>query len=149
MSLLPSGVCVVTTLPAGRPAGATAGAVSSLSLSPPLVLACLDRGSRTLAALDEVGRFAINVLGGDSEELARRFATKSEQAVKWEGVGWSKRAGVPWLDAAILRIACSLRDLHEGGDHRIAIGEIAEIDAPGGEPLLFWDGRYRPLADPG
>lgn len=149
MSLLPSGVCVVTALPAGRPAGATAGAVSSLSLSPPLVLACLERGSRTLGALDEAGRFAINVLGTDGEQLARRFSTKEEQAVKWEDVAWTERAGVPWLDAAILRIACSLRDLHEGGDHRIAIGEIAEIDAPGGAPLLFWDGRYTPLVDPG
>lgn len=149
MSLLPSGVCVVTALPAGLPAGATAGAVSSLSLAPPLVLACLERGSRTLAALDEAGRFAINVLGADGEQLARRFSTKAEQAVKWEGVAWTERAGVPWLDAAILRIACSLRDLHEGGDHRIAIGEIAEIDAPGGGPLLFWDGRYMPLVDPG
>ena len=44
----PTGVTVVTAMGADGPAGATANAVTSLSLEPPMMLACLDRGSRTL-----------------------------------------------------------------------------------------------------
>ncbi|MDP9228098.1 MAG: flavin reductase, partial [Actinomycetota bacterium] len=43
----PTGVTVVTAIGANGPSGATANAVTSLSLDPPMMLACLDRGSRT------------------------------------------------------------------------------------------------------
>ena len=145
LALLPTGVSIVTSLAGGEPAGATAGAVASLSLEPPLLLACLDRGSRTLAAVRESERFGINVLSAESEDVAHRFSTKEHPTVKWGGVDWEERAGVPWIEGTILRAACELCDLHEGGDHVIAIGSLLELDAPGGEPLLFWEGRYRGL----
>ena len=149
MAMLPTGVCVVTATGTGGPAGATAGAVSSLSLAPPLMLACLDRGSRTLAAVRESERFGINVLGAASEDLAHRFSTKEHPTVKWDGVGWSERSGVPWIEGSVLMMACRLRDLHDGGDHVIATGEVAELEAPGGDPLVFWGGAYRPLGGAG
>ena len=86
MGLLPTGVTVVTTLADGSPSGATAGAVSSLSLEPPLMLAALDRGSRTLAAVEESRRFGVNVLGAASEPVAHRFSTKEHHTVKWDGI---------------------------------------------------------------
>jgi flavin reductase (DIM6/NTAB) family NADH-FMN oxidoreductase RutF len=145
MGLLPTGVTVVTALSGGAPAGATAGAVSSLSLDPPLMLAALDRGSRTLSAVRDSRRFAVNVLGADAEPLAHRFSTKEDHAVKWDGIGWVERSGAPWIDGAVLTVGCALRDLHEGGDHVIATGEVLDIEARGGEPLVFWRGAYRGL----
>jgi flavin reductase (DIM6/NTAB) family NADH-FMN oxidoreductase RutF len=145
MGLLPTGVTVVTALADGAPAGATAGAVSSLSLDPPLMLAALDRGSRTLTAVRDSRRFAVNVLGADSEELAHRFSTKEHHTVKWDGIDWTERSGAPWIGGAVLAVTCGLRDLHDGGDHVIATGEVLEAEARGGEPLLFWRGAYRGL----
>lgn len=145
MAHLPTGVTVVTALADGVPAGATAGAVSSLSLDPPLMLAALDRGSRTLGAVRESRRFAVNVLAAGSEELAHRFSTKEHHSVKWDGIEWSERSGAPWIAGSVLAVTCGLRDLHDGGDHVIATGEILEVDAPGGEPLVYWKGAYRGL----
>jgi flavin reductase (DIM6/NTAB) family NADH-FMN oxidoreductase RutF len=145
MGLLPTGVTVVTALAEGSPAGATAGAVSSLSLDPPLMLAALDRGSRTLNAVRDSHRFAINVLGAGREDLAHRFSTKEHHTVKWDGIEWSERSGAPWIEGAVLAVTCGLRDLHDGGDHVIATGEVLEVEAPGGDPLLFWGGVYRGL----
>lgn len=145
MALLPSGVSVVTAL-AGAPAGATAGAVTSLSLEPPLMLACLDRGSRTLATVREARRFGINVLASDQEPLAHRFSTKEHHSVKWDGVRWEECEGVPWLEGCVLQLACRLRDLHDGGDHVIATGEVTRLETPGGEPLVFAHGAYRALS---
>jgi 3-hydroxy-9,10-secoandrosta-1,3,5(10)-triene-9,17-dione monooxygenase reductase component len=149
MALLPTGVSVVTALANGAPAGATAGAVSSLSLDPPLMLAALDRGSRTLGALRESHHFAVNVLGAENEELAHRFSTKEHHTVKWDGIEWTERAGAPWITGSVLAVTCALRDLHDGGDHVIATGEVLEVDAPGGEPLVFWRGAYRGLGEDG
>ncbi len=145
MAMLPTGVSVVTSLAGGEPAGATAGAVSSLSLEPPLMLACLDLGSRTLDSVRESRRFGVNVLAAASEDLAHRFSTKEHPTVKWGGVEWSERSGVPWIGGCVLNVACSLLELHEGGDHVIATGEVLELEAPGGDPLVFLGGEYRPL----
>ncbi|MFM9044033.1 MAG: flavin reductase family protein, partial [bacterium] len=50
LATFPTGIAVVTTFLGTEPIGATANAVTGLSLDPPLILACLDRGSPTLRA---------------------------------------------------------------------------------------------------
>ena len=145
LSSSPTGVTVVTALGAEGPAGATANAVTSLSLDPPLMLACLDRGSRTLAAARASGLFGVNALAAGHEELARRFMTKDPQPDKWVGVGWSESSGSPRLDDALMWVACELRDLIDGGDHLILTGNVLEADAREGRPLIFHRGAYRDL----
>jgi flavin reductase (DIM6/NTAB) family NADH-FMN oxidoreductase RutF len=146
MSLLPTGVTIVSAPGARGPAGATANAVTSLSLDPPLMLACLERASRTLAAVQTSELFAINVLRAGQAELARGFASKAPHDAKWAEVAWSERHGVPVLAEALLWIACELRDIHDGGDHAIVTGSIVALDGSGGgEPLVFHRGGYRGL----
>ena len=146
MGLVPTAVTVITAPGAEGPSGATANAVVSLSLDPPLMLAALDRRSRTLASLRSAGVFGVSVLGADQAELAHRFATKEPHPVKWDGVAWRDLAGVPAIDGATVSIACELRDLLDGGDHAIVTGEVTGIDVGEGvEPLVFSRGEYRPL----
>jgi flavin reductase (DIM6/NTAB) family NADH-FMN oxidoreductase RutF len=145
MSLVPTAVTIVTAQGSEGPAGATANAVASLSLEPPLMLACLDRGSRTLVTVREAGAFGISVLAADQEALARGFASKAPHAEKFRDVSHVEREGVPLIDGAVAWIACRLRDLHDGGDHEIAIGEVISVGAEGGDPLMFFAGGYRPL----
>lgn len=145
MTRLPTGVTIVTATGPDGPAGATANAVTSLSLEPPLMLACLDRGSRTLTALRETGRFGISVLASGQQHLADGFSTKAEHVEKWREVDYSERDGVPLLDGAVAWIACRLHALHDGGDHEIAIGEVFDLGGDGGDPLVFFGGTYRPL----
>jgi flavin reductase (DIM6/NTAB) family NADH-FMN oxidoreductase RutF len=145
MGMLPTGVTVVSALgPNGR-SGATASAVGSLSLDPMLMLACLDRGSRTLRAVQEAGRFGIDVLGAGQEDVARQFATKLPEADKWEGVQVSERDGIPALEGSVLWIACELQDVLMGGDHVILTGAVLDLEARGGEPLVHHGGSYRAL----
>lgn len=145
MGMLPTGVTVVTaTGPNGR-SGATASAVGSLSLEPMLMLACLDRGSRTLRSVQEAGRFGIDVLSAGQEEIARRFSTKLDEAEKWEGIDSSERGGIPVLAGTVLWVACELQDVLMGGDHVILTGAVIDLDARGGEPLVHHGGAYRAL----
>jgi len=145
MGTLPTGVTVVTAGGPDGPAGATANAVSSLSIEPMLMLACLDRGSRTLLAVQAANRFGVNVLHAGQEDLARAFATKAPVADKWEGVAWSERDSVPALDGALVFVACELRDVIAGGDHVIVTGAVTALETAEGVPLVFHEGEYRPL----
>jgi len=147
IALVPTAVTVVTAPGANGPSGATANAVVSLSLEPPLMLVALDQSSRTLASLRSAGAFGVSVLAAGQAELALRFATKDPHPVKWDSVAWSELAGVPAIDGAAVSIACELRDLLDGGDHAIVTGEVVEIRIgdEGVEPLIFSRGEYRPL----
>jgi flavin reductase (DIM6/NTAB) family NADH-FMN oxidoreductase RutF len=144
LSRIPTAVTVIATTADGSPSGATANAVVSLSLSPPLMLAALDRGSRTLDAVRRAGRFAINVLAADQADLARRFATKDPHPEKWAGVPWQDKGGMPLISGTLAWIGCELRELHDGGDHVILVGAVVEVEASDGEPLIFLGG-YRGL----
>ena len=146
MSGLPTGVTIVTANGGDGPAGATANAVSSLSIEPMMMLACLDRGSRTLLAVQAADSFGISVLHAGQEPIARAFATKAPVAEKWTGVAWSERDGLPAIDDALIWIACDLRDVISAGDHVIVTGEVRALEARKGDPLVFHGGEYRPLA---
>jgi flavin reductase (DIM6/NTAB) family NADH-FMN oxidoreductase RutF len=140
-----TGVTVVTAVGPQGPSGATANAVTSLSLDPPMMLACLDRGSRTLTSVRAQGRFGVNALAAGQAELARRFSAKHPEPEKWTVVTWTERQGLPRLQGALAWVACELRDLIDGGDHLILTGNVIEAEARDGQPLLFHRGDYRDL----
>jgi flavin reductase (DIM6/NTAB) family NADH-FMN oxidoreductase RutF len=145
MARFPTGVTVVTAIGPTGPAGATANAVASLSLEPPMMLAALDLGARTLIAVEHARIFGVNVLAGDQADIARRFSTKDPHPEKWDGVEWSEHAGAPRIEGAAIWIACELAEVHGGGDHAIVTGVVTDLEAGEGEPLLFLDGEYRPV----
>jgi flavin reductase (DIM6/NTAB) family NADH-FMN oxidoreductase RutF len=145
MAGLPTGVTIVSAAGSEGPAGATANAVTSLSIEPMMMLAALDRGSRTLLAVQAADRFGISVLHKGQERIARAFATKAPVAEKWAEVAWSERDGIPAVDDALIWVACDLRDVVAAGDHVIVTGAVTGLEATDGDPLVFHGGRYRPL----
>jgi len=139
-----TGVAIVTCNGPDGPAGLTTNAVTSLSLDPVLLLVAFDNGSRTLAAVRDSRRFAVNVLAAGQDDLARVFASKRVGREKFEAVTHVDAHGVPVLDGAIAWLACDLQDLRPAGDHTIGIGAVTHMHAePDGEPLVFFDGGYR------
>jgi len=145
MASLPTGVTIVTAAGPDGPAGATANAVCSLSIEPMLMLACLDRGSRTLLAVQAADHFGISVLHDGQESIARGFATKAPVEQKWAGVAWSDRGGIPAIDGAVVWVGCELRDVVAAGDHVIVTGDVTDLVTGEGRPLVFHGGEYRPL----
>lgn len=146
LGCFPTGVAVVTASGPAGPAGLTTNAFSSLSLDPPLVLVCFDRGSRTLDVVRDSGRFAVNVLRAEQEDLATLFAGKAPHPEKFAAVTHTAAHGVPVLDDALAWMVCDLEALHPGGDHEIGVGAVTALgrDA-GGEPLVFFGGQFRGL----
>ena len=142
-----TGVCVVTCEGRSGPAGLTTNAVSSVSLDPLLLLVCFDNTSRTLPAVRETRRFAVNVLREGQGELARVFASKRIARDKFDSVTHTVAHGVPVLDGALAWVACDLRELIAAGDHTIGLGSVTHMDADAdGRPLVWFAGGYTALA---
>jgi 3,4-dihydroxy-2-butanone 4-phosphate synthase len=143
-----TGVSVVTARDAdGKPVGTTANAISSVSLDPPLLLACLARNSETLQAIRETGRFGINILAAEQRHHSDRFAKKGEAVRSHEVEFDDHDSGVPILPGALATIACEVDAIHPAGDHEIVIGDARHLyhREPGAEPLLFYRGSYSQL----
>ncbi len=145
LATFPTGIAVVTTFRGAEPIGATANAVTGLSLDPPLILACLDRRSRTLKAIEASGRFGVNGLAAEHEGLARKFSDPESRETRWKDLDWEESHGSPRLKQVPLWVGCSLHDLVEGGDHLIAIGAVEEIEGRDADPLIYHGGDYHGL----
>ena len=149
MGTFATGVTVVTTIGDAGPAGMTANAVASLSLDPMLVMVGFDLRSRTLTAIRQSRRFAINVLAVDQECVSRTFASKQAEAEKFAVCPYTELSAVPVLDGILAWLRCDLADIYPGGDHVILVGNVLEMGGDDGEPLLFYGGHYRILGPPG
>ena len=140
-----TGVTVVTSIGAdGQPVGTTASAVSSLSLDPPLVLVCFDRGSLTLEAVRAHGAFVINVLAAAQRHLSANFA-RPGLAAAWDGVRHRLGpTGSPRLDGVLAALECTVEHRLPGGDHEIVVGRVRDVETAGdgAAPLLYWRGAY-------
>ncbi len=138
-----TGVTVVTATGAdGNPVGLTANSVTSVSLTPPLVLVCLSRESESLERIMESGGFAVNVLGSEQHDIASRFAGK-DRSSRWEGVEHHLlESGRPILNEVLAWLDCTIFERFEVGDHVILVGEAVAGDIAGGDPLLFFGGQY-------
>jgi 3-hydroxy-9,10-secoandrosta-1,3,5(10)-triene-9,17-dione monooxygenase reductase component len=138
-----TGVTVVTVATDAGPVGMTANAVCSLSIEPLLLLVCFDNAARTLPAVRHIGRFGVNVLGSDQEELARLFASKRPEREKFADVAHTVHDGIPVIEGVLAWVGCRLERLIPGGDHTIGIGAVQAAEAGVGEPLLWLRGSYR------
>jgi flavin reductase (DIM6/NTAB) family NADH-FMN oxidoreductase RutF len=128
------------------PAGATANALTSLSVAPPLALVCFDLSSRTLHAVRHSERFAINVLSTEQEAISRLFATKAPQEEKFAEIPYRLVAGAPVIEGCLAWLVCELESEVQRGDHVIAIGTVAAGHADHeAEPLLFFRSKYNTL----
>jgi 3,4-dihydroxy-2-butanone 4-phosphate synthase len=140
-----TGVSVVTARDGeGAPVGTTANAISSVSLDPPLLLACLARSSETLAAVRESGRFAVNILAAEQRHHSDRFAKKGSAVGAHEVEFDDHELGVPVLPGALATIACAVEAIYPAGDHEIVVGVAHHLEhrEPDAKPLLFYRGSY-------
>lgn len=146
----PTGVTIVTTCDeVGLPVGMTVNAVSALSLDPPQLLVCLQRGKYTLAAIRDCGHFAVNFLSHDQSPLSARFA--SARLDKFAEVQWSPgvQTGVPCLDGVIAVAECGVSDVIISGDHEIVVGTMIAGQSREGAALVYWNRDYHRLVRQG
>ena len=145
-----SGVTILTTRNAkGVDHGMTVSAFCSVSLDPPLVLACVENSTDTYRMLRVDEAFGVSILSETQEALSRRFAELS--AGRFDGVGYTRGdSGVILVDDAIAHLECRCVTRHQAGDHDIVVGAVEDahvgaVAAGAGRPLLYYRGGYAQL----
>jgi flavin reductase (DIM6/NTAB) family NADH-FMN oxidoreductase RutF len=136
-----TGVAVVTARHRDRDYGVTVSAISSVSLEPPLLLACIARSARTHAAVAGSRAFTVNVLRDDQRDLAQRFA--SAGADKFRDVPvHAPTVGGLLLDGALAQLECRVADEMAEGTHTVFLGAVARAEHFDGLPLVHFRGRF-------
>lgn len=143
-----SGITVITTMSGDEPVGMTCQSFSSVSLDPPLITFVPARTSRAWPLIQRAGRFCVNVLAADQEQVSGQMATKGVD--KFAGIEWTPSAatGSPVIAGTLAHLDCTIHAVYEGGDHFIVVGKVEHLEqhapeAPTTEPLLYFKGRYR------
>ncbi len=139
-------VTVLTYLdPEGRPCGLTATSVCSVSVSPPTLLACVNRASRTRDHIHAHGRFGVNILASTQQDVSNVCSRPGGDKVlpsTWL-LPPSPEATTPVLRAALAHLDCEAVRVHEEATHSIFVGQVRRIWlGEARDPLVYFDGTY-------
>jgi flavin reductase (DIM6/NTAB) family NADH-FMN oxidoreductase RutF len=119
----------------------TVNSFTSVSLSPPLVLWCLERRASSYEEFMAAPAYSVAILRADQQALSERFARhapapiESDQVELWE-------TGAPILKDRLAAFDCRITDRHGAGDHVVLIAQVERFEAGVGLPLLYFASRY-------
>ncbi|HRC40289.1 flavin reductase family protein [Nostocoides sp.] len=150
MGRLASGVVVLSANDGRHDHAMTATAFTSVSLDPPLVLACVERAARFHDLVLASGGFGVSILGVGQRAAAEWLATPGRPLVdQFERIPHRRGGGgAILLTESIATLECRTSALHPAGDHSILVGEVIAttlIDTPD-EALVHYRSRYGSLA---
>lgn len=138
-------VTIIAVGDEGNRTGLTATAVCSLTDSPPMVIACVNRNASAHSPIQLAKRFSINMLARDQNELARRFSSKKlEGEARFDADTWdTMTTGAPVLKNAIANLDCEVAQELSFDTHTIFIGRVMDCRFREDiEPLLYFRGEF-------
>ena len=147
-----STVVVVTHLDgAGAPRGMTATSMVALSASPPSLLVCIDRATRTHEEVMRAREFGVDLLSTQQRRIGVHCAQRGTDKLlrpSWLATDPPASAS-PRLAKSVVHVDCTIETALDAFTHTIVVGRIRSIwvnpDMP--DPLLYHDGAYARLAE--
>ena len=147
LSCRASGVSIVTSRDGDKIHGMTVSAFTEVSLDPPLVLVCADKGSNTHPVIEAGRVFAVNVLAADQQDLSNKFASKKDEHRRFEGLDYDTGdTGAPLIAGTVANFDCRVVAAHDAGDHVIYVGHVEGARRSDKEPLVYYGSAYRQLS---
>jgi flavin reductase (DIM6/NTAB) family NADH-FMN oxidoreductase RutF len=144
-----TGITVITLDSDNEVHGMTANAFTSVSLDPMLVLVCVDQRARTHGHLHAKKRFGVNVLAENQRTISEYYAHPArthDRAAEEAGAAFERTEhGTPVLRGALAYLECRLHSAQDAGDHTIFIAEVEEVVVREGNPLLYFESKYRKI----
>jgi flavin reductase (DIM6/NTAB) family NADH-FMN oxidoreductase RutF len=148
LSRLAAGVSIISTCKDDDRRGVTATAVCSVSASPPTILACVNTATGTCKMIEEVGRFAVNLLAEHHRPVAEAFAGRGglqgdERFVHGDWV--SGEGGLPVLETSLAALECRVDHMVIAGTHAVFFGIVEKVAFAERTPLIFHEGSFHIL----
>lgn len=146
MGKFATGVTVVATEVDGKVHGMTANAFMSVSLDPKLVVVSIAEKAQMLEKIKQSNSFSINILSAGQQEESMIFAKQIKEPRE---IVFDRLGEIPVLPGALAQVACEVSATHVEGDHTLFIGRVKDIniDESDAEPLIYYSGKYRSLAE--
>ena len=140
-----STIHIITLTLDGAPKGMTATAVSSLSMSPPSLLVCMNESVSMHGAMSGIDWFCVNVLTTRHVAVARTFSDSRLRDVRFETGQWNiGEEHAPRLADAQAAMLCKRVGHHRFGTHSIFLGEVHRVWLCGApDPLVYLDGAFQ------
>lgn len=137
-------VVIMTTEADGQRFAMSATAVCELSMEPPSLLVCVNKGASIHPALSRGLPFAVNILPHGLEDLANRCAGGVKGEDRFASGSWERsKLGPPVLADAQAALVCESDVKMDYGTHTIFIGRVIQVFETGRrDPLIYIDGRY-------
>lgn len=143
MRRLTSAVSVISTMHDGIRHGITVTSVTSVSMTPPSLLFCVNRASRLHDPVIRSGRFCVNILHAHQIDIADAFSGTRGADRFLCGEWTSDDNEVPFLIPAQANIFCETDAMSSYGTHSIVIGKVHHVAVLGQvAPLLYQNGQY-------
>lgn len=148
-----TGVTVITTSEAdgsgaaGKVHGMTANGVVSVSLTPPLALACIGHNRNSFPLIKANRRFGISILNSDQEEIARHYTKPPEERGPDDAISFADLGESKVIANAIAAMDCRVVSEYEAGDHTLFVAEVERLSIHEGEPMLWFQGRFGKFVD--
>ena len=146
------GTCSLITSGQGEErSGLVVTSAISLSMEPPLLLACINRQASSRQVLHSTGRFGLSALGAAHQAVAERFSGRGglRGAARYDGADWVETSnGVSLLADAPVAFDCTVEEMIDRATHSILIGRVQAVRTnPGQGALIYWNGAYRAMAE--
>lgn len=142
MGKFATGITIVTTEYDGEVMGMTVNAFMSVSLDPKLIAISIDEKARMYDKLQKTKKFGLSILSEEQKELSMIFA---KQMDKDRDISFLRQDDIPVLDDSIATLSCHIKETAKAGDHMIFIAEVSDLKMNGGDPILYYGGRYHTL----
>ena len=105
--------------------GFTANSFTSVSISPFLILFCLNKKANSNKALNIGNHFVVNILSSAQSNICNQFANNSlSPSERFSQVKTSStKNNVKIISDSVGWLECKVKNIVEGGDHFVYIGE--------------------------
>ncbi|VAV98239.1 NADH-FMN oxidoreductase [hydrothermal vent metagenome] len=130
----------------GGYAAMTVNSFTSVSLSPPLVLWCIETKAASYPAFMAATGYSVTILRADQRALSDRFANFAPEPVSPDEVEFWE-TGAPILKHRLAAFDCKIFARHEAGDHVVLVGEVVKFDSSDGAPLVYFASNYQTNGD--
>ncbi|MDA2892903.1 flavin reductase family protein [Mycolicibacterium sp. BiH015] len=142
----PSGVAAVCADVGDYSTGMLVSSLTSVSMDPPLLSVCIQKGSRTWAALESADALGISFLADGHTGLCSQFTAAGPQRLVGVDVTVTSEGAVLIPDSTAWFV-CTRHESISAGDHVIVLLRIESLSVhPDRRPLVFHGSAFRRIA---
>ena len=143
MRFLASSVSVVSAKDSnGKLYAMTASSVTSLTVEPPAILVCVNKGASIHDVLIPGSSLCINILSNDQQDISNLCSSKDPESKRFANDDWNTEE-IPFLKEAQSNIFSQVDEVIGYNSHSIIIAKVLHAQsADSFDSLIYADGRY-------